>query len=212
MKYYPLLTEHTQIDTMILANGEFPSHTLPLQLLQKAAFVVCCDGAADEYIHRGYTPNIIIGDGDSISPNNRERYKEIFRANADQETNDQTKAVHFCLENGHKKILITGATGKREDHTLGNISLLLDYMHEGAEVQMATNYGVFTPVCGSSTFECYPGQQISLINFGACGIQGKGLVYPLSDFSNWWQGTLNETTEKNFSIEAEGDYLIFRAY
>lgn len=212
MKYYPLLRSHSAIETVILANGEYPSHPLPVGLLQQASFVVCCDGAADDYICRGNTPSLIIGDGDSISPENRERFKEILITSADQETNDQTKAVAYCLQQQRNYLLILGATGKREDHTLGNISLLMDYMHLGADVQMATDYGVFTPVQGDACFECVPGEQISLINFGATGIKGEGLVYPLSDFSNWWQGTLNQTTGDSFTIQAKGEYLIFRTY
>ena len=55
----------------------------------------------------------------------------------------------------------------------------------------------------------HPGQQVSIINFTAHGLHGKGLVYPLSDFTNWWQGTLNECTSTEFTIEAEGEYLVF---
>ena len=28
-------------------------------------------------------------------------------------------------------------------------------------------------------------------------------------FTNWWQGTLNECTGTEFTIEAEGEYLVF---
>ncbi len=38
---------------------------------------------------------------------------------------------------------------------------------------------------------------------------GSALVYPLSDFTNWWQGTLNECIGTEFTIEAEGEYLVF---
>lgn len=31
----------------------------------------------------------------------------------------------------------------------------------------------------------------------------------LSDFTNWWQGTLNECTGTEFTVEAEGEYLLF---
>ena len=58
MKY-----EHYTPEAVILANGEYPSHPLPLQMLENAEFVVCCDGAANEYILRGHTPDVIIGDG-----------------------------------------------------------------------------------------------------------------------------------------------------
>jgi len=212
MKHYPLLTKTSFVETVILANGEYPTHSIPVALLEHAPYVVCCDGAADTYIIQGHTPTVIIGDGDSISAENKIRFQNILHVSSDQETNDQTKAVNYCLENGRKKVLIVGATGKREDHTLGNVSLLMDYMNKGVQVEMATDYGVFTPICGDATFDCYPGQQISIINFDASEVRGDGLIYSLSDFTNWWQGTLNEAISTIFTVYAKGHYLIFRAY
>lgn len=207
-----MINEHYIPEAVILANGEYPSHELPLKLLKEAEFVVCCDGAANEYISRGHTPDIIIGDGDSLSPENKIRFSGIVHHIADQETNDQTKAVRFLQEKGFRRIAILGAAGKREDHTLGNISLLIDYMRSGMEVRTFTDYGVFMPIEGTQTFASHPGQQVSIINFGAKGLKGEGLVYPLSDFTNWWQGTLNEATVDHFSIHCEGEYLLFIAY
>ena len=207
-----MINEHYTPEAVILANGEYPTHPLPLRMLEEAKFVACCDGAANEYISRGYTPDVIIGDGDSLSPEYKERFSSIVHQIADQETNDQTKAVHFLQEKGFRKIAIVGATGKREDHTLGNISLLMEYMREGMEVKIVTDYGVFMPVNDTQTFESHPGQQISIINFGAKELQGEGLVYPLSDFTNWWQGTLNEAISNKFTIHCTGEYLIFLTY
>lgn len=206
-----MISEHYTPEAVILANGEYPTHVLPLKILEEAKFVVCCDGAANEYILRGHTPDIIIGDGDSLSPENKTRFSDIIHHIADQETNDQTKAVHFLQEKGYQRIAIVGATGKREDHTLGNISLLLDYMKSGMEVRTVTDYGVFIPASGTQTFVSHTGQQISIINFGAKGLKGEGLVYPLSDFTNWWQGTLNEATSNRFTIQGTGEYLVFLA-
>ena len=200
------------MDAVILGNGEYPTHSMPETILIMAPYVVCCDGSADEHIRRGFTPDAIIGDGDSLSPDNKERFRTIFHQIDDQETNDQTKAVHFLLDQGKKTIILVGATGKREDHTLGNISLLLDYMKSGMEVRTITDYGVFVPAKDTQTFAAHPGQQISIINFGAKGLQGEGLVYPLSDFTNWWQGTLNEATSDEFTIHCMGEYLVFLAF
>lgn len=198
-----------EIEAVVLANGEYPSHPLPLQVLADAPFVICCDGGADEYIRRGHVPDVIIGDGDSLSEANRRKYGHILHRISDQETNDQTKAVNYLLAQGKHRIIITGATGKREDHTLGNISLLIDYMRAGADVRMVTDYGIFLPCRDTRTFPCRSGQQVSIFNFTAHGLHGKGLVYPLSDFTNWWQGTLNECTGQEFTIEAQGEYLVF---
>lgn len=201
-----------QPDAVILANGEYPTHPLPLEALRNAPYVVCCDGGADAYIERGNIPDVIIGDGDSLSEENRRKFGHILHYNSDQETNDQTKAVNFLLSQGKKNIIIVGATGKREDHTLGNISLLIDYMRDGAHVCTLTDYAIILPCHNTRTFSYLAGKQVSIINFGARGLRGDGLLYPLSDFTNWWQGTLNECTAQEFTIHAEGDYLVVLNY
>lgn len=201
-----------KIEAVVLANGDYPTNPLPLKILAEAPYVICCDGGADEYIRRGHTPDVIIGDGDSLSEENRTKHADILHRISDQETNDQTKAVHYLMAQGKRRIAIVGATGKREDHTLGNLSLLIDYMRAGGEVRTYTDYGIFIPCQGTRTFPCHPGQQISIINFNARKLHGKGLVYPLSDFTNWWQGTLNECTGTEFTVEAEGEYLIMINY
>ena len=77
---------------------------------------------------------------------------------------------------------------------------------------MATDYGVFIPVCDSHTFGSRPGQQVSVFNFGACDMRSEGLVYPVRDFSRLWEGTLNETLGSAFSIFCKGNYLVYLAY
>lgn len=198
-----------QIDAVILANGEYPTSPLPLQLLHEAPYVVCCDGGADAYIAQGRVPDVIIGDGDSLSEENRRHYASLIHYNPDQETNDQTKAVQFLMAQGKRRIAILGATGKREDHTIGNISLIMEYARMGAEIRMYTDYGVFIPCKDTCTFPCQAGQQVSIFSFTARQLKSEGLRYPIYDFTSWWQGTLNECTASTFTIEAEGEYLVF---
>ena len=201
-----------KIDAVILANGDYPTAPLPLKLLHGAPYVACCDGGANEYIDKGHLPDIIIGDGDSLSAENRTRFADRIIYEADQETNDQTKAVKYLLAEGKRRIAIVGATGRRDDHTLGNIALLAEYHRMGAEVRSYTDYGVFVPCSGESHFECVRGAQVSIFNISAKNLTSKGLSYPIYDFTQWWQGTLNEAPEGEFSISAEGDYLVYVTY
>lgn len=198
-----------EIDAVILANGDYPSTPIPLQVLAKAPFVVCCDGAANEHIARGFTPDVIIGDGDSLSEENKLRYAHIVERVSCQETNDQTKAVRYLLEQDKRSIAIVGATGKREDHTLGNISLLVEYMRMGADVRCYTDHGVFIPCKDTYSFDCQPEQSVSIFNISARGMRSEGLQYPIYDFTALWQGTLNKCTSNRFTIEAVGEYLVY---
>lgn len=196
-------------DAVVLCDGDFPIREPALSTLLDAPYIVCCDGAANGYINKGYTPDAIIGDGDSLSPIYREHYRSLIVFNEDQQTNDQTKAVQFIIEQGKEDVLILGATGKREDHTLGNISLLIEYLRMGLQIRMLTDHGLFIPSKNNRKLNTYPGQQISIFNFGATDFSAKGLKYPVRDFTDWWQGTLNEAQEKQIEIDAQGEYIIY---
>ena len=199
-------------DAVIVAGGEFPTAKQPLQVLKDAPFVVCCDGAADRYIATGHVPDAIVGDGDSISADNREKFAHLLHIISEQESNDQTKAVRHLMERGMRRIAIVGATGKREDHTIGNISLLIEYARTGCDVRSFTDHGVFIPCNGTTTHKCRKGQQVSIFSITARDLSAEGLLYPIYDFNNWWQGTLNECTGEEFTINANGEYLLFMNY
>ena len=199
-------------EAVIVAGGDYPTSEQALQVLHNAPYVVCCDGAADRYIATGHVPDAIVGDGDSISAYNRTKYASRLHIVAEQETNDQTKAVNFLLGKGMRHIAIVGATGRREDHTIGNISLLIEYARAGAQVRSFTDHGVFIPCNGDTTLKCRKGQQVSIFSITAKQLSAEGLLYPIYDFNNWWQGTLNECTGEQFTIHAEGEFLLFVNY
>ena len=204
--------KNDMFDAVIVAGGEFPTAPQPLEILQSAQYVVCCDGAADRYIATGHVPDAIVGDGDSISAENRGKFAQLLHIIAEQESNDQTKAVRFLMEHGKRRIAIVGATGRREDHTIGNISLLIEYARAGCDVRSFTDHGVFIPCNGTTTQKCRKGQQVSIFSITARDLSAEGLLYPIYDFNNWWQGTLNECTGEEFTINATGEYLLFINY
>ena len=68
---------------IVVGGGDFPSHEMPLKMLHGTSMVVCCDGAADEYLAHGLTPWRIVGDGDSLSDDAKSKYHNIIRINPD---------------------------------------------------------------------------------------------------------------------------------
>lgn len=197
-------------ETAIIANGKFPDHPIPLSYLLSAKRVVCCDGAADSLIDFGLEPFAIVGDCDSVNRKVAEKYAERLFINIDQETNDLTKAVKWCAERDYNDIVILGATGKREDHTLGNISLLIDYAAV-ASVIMVTDAGTFFPVLESTGINTEKGQQVSLFSINPFNeISTEGLKYKLDrkKLINWWTATLNEAIDTSFTVEFENGPLI----
>ena len=215
MKYHNFPSTQTKADTVVLVNGEFPKHEIPLAILANCNRIVCCDGAANQLLDNHFRPpDAIVGDCDSLTEKNRKRFDSIVYQIEEQETNDQTKAVNYCISQGLNDIILLGATGKREDHTLGNISLLTEYCSKGVNVSMITDSGVLVATQEDAEFESYKGQQVSLFSPTQSKITTSGLKYPVKNriFTNWWQGTLNESETDRFIIKTNGLLIVYRAF
>ena len=202
------------VDAILLAAGNFPTHPVPLQALEQYHDrIICCDGAAGTLLQAGYTPETVIGDGDSLLPETYRRIEGRFILDTDQETNDLTKAFHHALSRNLRRLLILGATGLREDHTLGNISLLADYM-DHAQVWMLTDHGLLTPAGGNVIFASYPGQVVSVFCMDQYPLTLRGLKWPVENriIHRWWEATLNEALSDRFKIETTGKVVVYQGY
>ena len=215
-------------DAVILADGDFPRHEVPLAILHSAPLVVACDGAISRYPQA----DVVVGDGDSVPSEFRDRLVRID----EQDDNDLTKATRYCISHlssltshlspsdkshlssltshlSSLRIAYLGCTGRREDHTLGNIALLMRYYREmGVEGRMLTDYGIFTPARGECTFQSYAGQQVSIFNFGSRHITSEGLKWSSYAYEQLWQGTLNEALADHFTLSADGYYMVYQTY
>ena len=194
--------------TVILANGEFPYSERTAALLKQADRIICCDGAAERLLAAGIVPDLIVGDMDSLPLPLQERFAGIIRPDKDQETNDLTKAFKAAVDPLPEAIHILGATGKREDHTMANVSLLADYAAElagsGCDIDMITESGVFRAFCAKdAVFSCPAGIEISIFAFdNSLRISCEGLLYDTSKvaFDTLWKATLNKSLSESFSL------------
>jgi thiamine pyrophosphokinase len=199
---------------LIIANGKFPQKKTILNLIKNAEFIICCDGAINNLTKKKISPNLIIGDLDSISNELKQKYNNILVQIDDQNTNDLTKAINWCVKNNFLEVEIIAATGKRDDHAIGNIALLSKYA-KALNVRMITDYGIFTPILETTTFKSFIGQQISIFSLNPnLELTSENLKYPLNKLQlhSWWMGTLNEATANNFTIsfENKGEIIIYQ--
>jgi len=198
------------MQALILADGAFPTTHKRQDLLRNAENIVCCDGATAKLLDFGREPVAIVGDMDSISPELKAQFAAKIHQVSEQETNDLTKAVDYCIAQGFDEIAILGATGLREDHTLGNIALLADYAPRLKSVCLLTDYGridafrsgmhaddydepgldtkapeVCTTRDGTYTvarFQSFQGQQVSIFSLTPdAQVTSLGLQYPLEN-------------------------------
>ena len=193
-----------------MANGEFPKKDgAAWRLLAAAKRVVACDGAADAYRRRFRRwPDVIVGDFDSVLRLSSYvlRPPSLVRV-PDQDTNDLEKAMAYCAKHGWRDPVIVGATGKREDHTIGNVFRALDY---GCEI--VTDTGRFVPVCGRASFKVAKGAAVSIFAPNPkTRMTSKGLEWPLDEvrFRNLYCATLNRTTAARVTLTATHPVCVF---
>ena len=205
---------------VIMAAGDFPVHPVPLKVLASADVLIACDSAAAALVKRGMKIDYVVGDMDSLEAGYREELKEKLIHIREQDTNDLQKAFRFTcsLMASGDTVTILGAAGKREDHTIANISLLTDFALQRPGIRICTDTGIFFPVLESGTFSSFPGQAISLFNPGSGKIylDSTGLEYPLDhlELSKWWTASLNRALGDSFSLtlKGEGGIVVFAVY
>ena len=231
---HPHTSNVTEMNIIIIANGLFPEKPWVDTLLCHSDRVVCCDGAIEKYLrwHSRQTnlpthPVDVVGDGDSLNPVliAKAHHREIDIHHymvEEQEYNDLTKATRHAMEEACRmgipdtevSIDYIGATGLREDHTLGNVSLLAYYMEQypGITLRMLSDYGIFIPMHGHRRFHSHAGQQISLFSLTPDKpVTVSGLRYPIENrcLTSWWQGTLNEAIGDSFEVQG-GTIIVFK--
>ena len=214
------LTDHYLSQIVILADGEFPTHRIPLSILRTAEYIICCDGSAGKLIDAGFKPDAIVGDMDSLDENLQAEYAAIIYKDSEQEHNDLTKAVLFAIKQNPASISIVGATGLREDHTIGNIALLSHYKSlvntylnstpaastlysADIPIVLYTDTGKFFPITKSCVVNTPVGSNVSIFSLDTdIRIISKGLRYPLDKvvFDSWWKATLNQTIADPFEL------------
>lgn len=198
---------------VILCDGQFPKTEYPRYLIRTADFVICCDGALQKFLRNSPAifgqqrrPDLVIGDLDTLPASLRRKHSDIIVHETEQEHNDQTKAFRWAMKNlqGISQIYILGATGQREDHTIGNISLLMEYarMYDleamDIHVEMVSDHSTIFAVTDTFEMDCGEGRKVSIFSpDNRLRIKSEGLEWPLDEviFDNWWKATLNRATQ-----------------
>ncbi len=191
----------------IIANGAPPETAEEQAALHTCAGCVCCDRLPPE----GAPPLVqIVGDGDTLDAavaQNKVTY------DPDQETNDLTKAVRWCeahLEGVH--FCYFAVTGRREDHTLANLSLIAEYGHP-AEVFTAS--GCFRLLQkGEAEVSVRQQAPISFMSFVPQRITVQGVVWPVEDLqlTALWRATLNRTQGDRVRVLCEAPLFLYQPW
>lgn len=158
--------------------------------------VIAADGGARTAERLGLSIDLVVGDGDSLAPDDLDRLRRagvaVRTALADKDETDTELALLEAIARGAKEITIVGALGgARVDHELANIALLAHPALGTAAVAILDPRGRISLVAapatdGTAVTRPLPGPVgavVSLVPFGAdvTGVTTAGLRYPLLD-------------------------------
>ncbi len=172
---------------LIFANGELSDGPLVRAVLEpRPRWVIAADGGARAARFLGILPDVVIGDMDSLTPQEVDELAhhnvDIIRHPAEKNETDLELALLWAVERMVGRIRVIGALGKRLDQTMGNIQLLALPHLVGCDVRLiADRQQAWLLVPGTHAIEGHEGDTVSLLPLSgaARGIRTDKLYYPL---------------------------------
>ncbi|PTT13617.1 thiamine diphosphokinase [Flavobacterium sp. HMWF030] len=192
-----------QEPALIIANGAACNPELLGQLLEWSPLVIVLDSAMERVVELGIKVDVLLGDFDrGFDP---EIYKtsqypiEIVHT-PDQNKTDLEKAFDYLIDRKMPAVNVVWATGKRADHTITNLTSLVQYRNLLKIVILDDHSKIF--LLPNKFEKWYTAETpISLIPIGVVnGIYSSNLKYELHDDTL----TMGYRTGSSNSVEKDG--------
>ena len=196
---------------IIVANAPDFDATPFKVLLQTADLLIAADGGANALHAIGITPQVVVGDLDSLSDTAlawlEKSEVEIRRYPAEKDEIDLELAVLLAVERGARRISMLGTFGGRWDQTLANVALLALPELAGCDVRLVDERQQAFLVRSAADLPGQPGDTVSLLPLAgpAHGVTTRGLYYPLHEATLLYERTRGIS---NVLIEPPGHVIL----
>ncbi|MBU4345326.1 MAG: thiamine diphosphokinase [Proteobacteria bacterium] len=172
--------------TIIFANGTIDNSD---SILSGKDLIIAADGGLHHCLRLGITPDVVIGDIDSLTTDDIKRLQiagvEIIRYPAKKDQTDLELALRLAIDRGADEIVVFGAMGGRWDMSIANILLPAEQNLSNATIRIIDGrHEIMLLRAGKEIiFQGKKEDILSLIPLGrdALGITTVGLEYPLKD-------------------------------
>ena len=202
---------------LIFANGDLIKPEWIQRMAETAGMIIAADGGLQHILDLGLVPDMLIGDLDSVTPEQVqwavEQGVEIRLFPSDKDETDLELALIAAAETGRHRIVIVGALGGRLDQTLSNVLLLHLPILTNLDVRIDDGSQEVILVREKLELEGKPGDLVSLLPLSPIvrGITTSGLKYPLNDESMIFfhsRGLSNRMLGDSARIEFQSGVLI----
>lgn len=198
---------------VIIGGGDCSANILKENIKVDSDYIICADSGYDYAISAGFTPNLLIGDFDSIKaiPENIRK----VTLPVEKDVTDSVAAFYEGVKQKFSSFVLFGGTGGRFEHTFANISLMAKASKDNFEFIIIDEKHIFRAITNSSIeIKKNKNQQISVFAYGenAFGVTETGFHYPLTDYTldpfNGCLGTSNDIIDDYGKITVEKGTLI----
>ena len=200
---------------LIIANGPLPQGRIVKQLAASADLIVCADGGANHARRLRMTPDVILGDLDSVTASTKKFYARVPALFiGDQYSTDLEKAIVFCIGRRARAAEIIGALGERIDHSTASLGCFVRF-RDKIRLRFHDAHGVLTLIDKRISLTARKGQKLSLIPLQRCtGITTSNLRYELKNAVlelGVREGVSNEAVSGRVSISVRtGTLLLYQ--
>jgi thiamine pyrophosphokinase len=204
---------------IIFANGNFEQSTRVIPKIKPLDLIIAADGGSLHCKLLGLIPKVIIGDFDSLSPEEINIYQRagstIIPHPIHKDETDLELAIRYAKDQGVEEILIFGALGARWDMTLANLLLPAQAAFNNIIIRLLDGTQELTLLRGGETLNIQgsPGEIISLIPLAgdAHGITTNGMEYALNNETIYFgspRGVSNVLQNKHAHISIKKGILM----
>jgi thiamine pyrophosphokinase len=172
---------------LVFANGELVSSSWVGQYSSRATHIIAADGGVRHVLSVGRVPDVVIGDMDSISDEDREKIEsagaKFLTYPIEKDETDLELALLYAAQNFHEDIVVLGALGGRLDQMIANILLLAHPGLNRRVIHLVEEKQEATLVVHSKNINGIQGDVVSLLPIGGDVIVEKtiGLKWKLDN-------------------------------
>jgi len=169
---------NSQLSNIAIVAGGMPPKNIP-----KADFYIGVDRGALWLIKQGVTPDIAIGDFDSVTKTEKrgihDAAKKYIEFSSKKDATDLELAVVEAIKLHPKQVMMYGALGGRFDHSIGAVQILLKLESHNILGQIVDNLNKIIIVRHKMTLQKDKKYQyVSIIPFGsAANVTLRGFLY-----------------------------------
>ena len=185
----------------LVGAGDFAGSDFILSRYRKGEdLLIAVDGGLDNLKKAGISPDLFVGDKDSVSNGDGGNFTRIVLPEAKDYT-DMFFAAEEGIKRGCDTFFILAGTGGRFDHTLGNIQLVANIASRGCKAFLIGDDFYITAIKDGSIRLSHPkGTYFSVVSFTdeCVGVSEKNVKYEIDGF------TMKNTDPRGISNEFIG--------